>query len=49
MNGIKTSALNGVIDRLEWITPEHYAAAGVMLEQAYQAAVWASQNSKKRK
>ena len=38
-----------VIDRIGESSPEHYAAAGVMVEQAYNAAVYAAKNQKKAK
>lgn len=49
INGIKSACLMRVIDRIGESSPEHYAAAGVMVEQAYNAAVYAAKNRKKAK
>lgn len=49
INGVKTACLTKVIERIGESSPEHYAAAGVMVEQAYNAAVAASKKQLERK
>lgn len=46
INGIKTACLRRVLSEMGESRPEHYAAAGVMVEQAYNAAVAASKKNK---
>lgn len=49
INGIKTACLRRVLAGMGESSPEHYATAGVMVEQAYNAALAASKNQKNRK